>query len=93
MTFRQIGYVLEGESRRIEAESRMANNLAAYQAWRTAQFMRMKRMPDKPDDLLKVARRRGGTGEDWQRQKATIEMLNAALGGTDARKRDGAGKD
>ncbi len=65
-------------------------NLAAYQVWRLAHLMRMKRLPRKPDDLTKK-RKAASSGPDWKAQKAMITMLNAAFGGFD--NRDPAGKE
>lgn len=74
---------MRGENKRLERDSRLHSNLAAYTAWRTAVLSRTKVLPRKPDDLFK--RRRKGTGDDWKAQKAMIETINAALGGFDNR--------
>lgn len=79
-----MGYVIAGESKRIERENRLKANLAAYQVWRLAHLMRVKRLPRKPDDLMK-AKKNTGSGADWKKQKAVVEMMNAAFGGFDNR--------
>lgn len=78
--------MLRGELRRVRRESEFQANLAAYQVWRLAHLMRAKRLPRKPDDLTKAKKR--STGPDWRAQKAVIELLNAAYGGTDNRKKE-----
>lgn len=85
LTCRQILLVFRGEAKRVDRETRLQANLAAYQVWRLAHLMRLKRLPRKPDDLMKT--KRISTGDDWRAQKAAIELLNAALSGSDARKR------
>lgn len=76
--------VFKGESERIDRESKLHANLAAYSVWRLAHLMRLKRLPAKPDDLTRA--RRKGTGADWKMQKAAIELLNSGVGGFDNRR-------
>lgn len=76
-----------GWGNQVERESKLAANLAAYQVWRLAHMMRLKRLPRKPDDLTK--KKKVSTGPDWRNQKAAIELLNAAMGGFDNRPKGG----
>jgi hypothetical protein len=69
----------------VKRESELQANLAAYQVWRLAHMMRLKRLPRKPDDLT-TKKRPGSTGENWKMQKAAIEMFSAAIGGYDNRR-------
>jgi hypothetical protein len=79
--------VFAGWANQVEREAKLAANLAAYQVWRLAHMMRFKRLPRKPDDLTK--KKTVSTGPDWRKQKAAIELLNAALGGFDHRPKGG----
>lgn len=83
LTPRQIHLVFRGESERLKQEADLKANLASWQIWRLAHFMRAKTLPRKPDDLTK--KKAKGTGPDWKMQKAAIELLNAAIGGFDSR--------
>lgn len=87
LTPRQIDVVFKGETDRLKAETTLNVNLAAYQVWRLAGMMRLKRLPAKPDDLMK--KKRASTGPDWRAQKAALELFNAGIGGYDNRKKGG----
>lgn len=88
LTLRQIDCVFKGYAKKINQEAELHSNLAAYQVWRLAHMMRFKRLPKKPDDLLDSKKNKPSTGPDWKAQKQAIEMLNAAVGGFDNRKKE-----
>jgi hypothetical protein len=81
-----IMIAINADAKRRNDESELHANLAAYQAWRLAFLMRVKKLPQKPDDLMsKKGQRRAGSGSDWKAQKAMIETINAMFGGFDNR--------
>lgn len=86
LTPRMIMIAINADAKRRNDESELHANLAAYQAWRLAYFMRVKKLPPKPDDLTsKKGPPRSGSGPDWKAQKAMIETINAMFGGFDDR--------
>lgn len=81
LTPRAIRRILVAWSKAKQQDVHLAANLAAYQAWRSAVLGRSKRLPRKPDDLVKSSRKRSGTGPDWRAQKSALQVLTAAMGG------------
>lgn len=81
-------FCIDADTKRRNQEIELKTNLASWQVWRLAYLMRFKKLPDKPDDLLKAKEAKKGTGENWKAQKSVFEMYNAAFGGFDNRKKD-----
>lgn len=95
LTPRLVMLVLVAEMQRRNDESELHANLAAYTAWRVANLMRVKRLPDKPDTLFKNGKTTKGksSGPDWRAQKRVFEMMNKMFGGTDNRPEPNGSKD
>lgn len=91
LTPRLVMMVINEYMKRRNDEIELHSNLAAYQSWRTAILTRAKKIPRKPDDLMKTRKRKKKNGhqQDWKDQKAAFEMINAAMGGFDDRKKEG----
>lgn len=47
--------------------------------------------PYRPEDFFHLPSRQGGGRKGWQQHLALVEMLNAAFGGRDLRKKGAAG--
>lgn len=66
---------------------RDAYKLALWQAWHTAAFGRVKKLPDLKRMLDRLADRREVRPATPKALKAKIEALNAAFGGRDMRRK------
>ena len=81
LTPREVDWVLKAA----QNTRRDSADLVSWAVWRLACLQRYKRLPRRPDELLKE--KIAGSGGDWKVQKRMVEILNRMLGGTDDRKK------
>jgi len=83
MTFREISAYAAGVKRRNEMEWRRA----LYGAWHAAHFARQKKIPDLDRLMRKIGKLPPAPKKTPEQLLRIAEMLNAAFGGADHRKK------